>query len=82
MMIENFDLTGWTLFSERLNSKSYMSADRKWMLKVGGATVDNNLESLEYDREATKLALEVGVKTPKVKDVVRLSTGECGLIYE
>ena len=82
MMIENFDLTGWTLFSERLNSKSYMSADRKWMLKVGGATVDNNLESLEYDREATKLALEVGVKTPKVKDVVRLSTGEFGLIYE
>ena len=61
-MIKNFDLTGWTCFSERLNSKSYVSADRKWMLKLGGATVDNNIESLEHDREATMKALEVGVK--------------------
>ncbi len=81
-MIENFDLTGWKLFSERLNSKSYVSADRKWMLKVGGATVENSIELLEHDREATKLALEVGVKTPQVQDVVRLSSGEFGLIYE
>ena len=81
-MIENFDLTGWTCFSERLNSKSYVSADRKWMLKVGGATVENSIEVLEYDRDATKKALEIGIKTPNVQDVVKLSTGEFGLIYE
>lgn len=81
-MIKNFDLTGWTLFSERLNSKNYVSADRKWMLKLGGVTVDNNIESLEYDREATRKALEVGVKTPQVGDVVQIPSGEFGLIYE
>lgn len=81
-MIKNFDLTGWTLFSERLNSKSYMSADRKWMLKLGGETVDNNIESLEYDREATEKALEIGVKTPKVGDIVETESGALGLIYE
>ena len=81
-MIKNFDLTGWTLFSERLNSKSYVSADRKWMLKLGGETVDNNIESLEYDREATEKALEVGIKTPKVGDIVETKDGTLGLIYE
>ena len=81
-MIENFDLTGWTLFSERLNSKNYVSADGKWMLKVGGETLDNNIESLEYDKEATLKTLETGVKTPMVKDIVRLPSGELGLIYE
>lgn len=82
IMIKNFDLTGWTCFSERLNSKSYVSADRKWMLKLGGATVDNNIESLEHDREATMKALEVGVKTPKVGDIVETKDGALGLIYE
>ena len=32
-MIKNFDLSGWTCFSERRNSKSYMSPDKKWMVK-------------------------------------------------
>lgn len=82
IVIENFDLTGWTLFSERLNSKNYVSSDGKWMLKVCGETVDNNIESLEYDREATMKTLETGVKTPMVKDIVKLPNGELGLIYE
>lgn len=81
-MIKNFDLAGWTLFSERLNSKSYVSADRKWMIKLGGETVENNIESLEYDREATVKALEVGVKTPKVGDIVETESGALGLMYE
>ena len=80
MMIENFDLTGWTLFSERLNSKNYVSPDGKWMLKVCGETLDNNIESLEYDKEATMKTLETGVKTPLVKDIVKLPNGEFAAI--
>ena len=81
-MIKNFDLTGWTCFSERRNSKSYMSADKKWMVKFGTEFAPMTLESLEKEMEVTKKALAIGVKTPKVDDIVELPTGELGLIYE
>ncbi len=81
-MIKNFDLTGWTCFSERRNSKSYMSADKKWMVKFGTEFAPMTIESLEKEMEVTKKALEIGVKTPKVDDIVELPSGELGLIYE
>ena len=81
-MIKNFDLTGWTCFSERRNSKSYMSADKKWMVKFGTEFAKATLESLEHEMDVTNKALEVGVKTPKVDDVIELPSGELGLIYE
>lgn len=81
-MIDNFDLTGWTCFSERRNSKSYMSADKKWMVKFGTEFVKVTREQFEAEKEVTLKALEVGVKTPKVRDVVRLPDGTYGLIYE
>lgn len=81
-MIKNFDLTGWTCFSERRNSKSYMSADKKWMVKFGTEFAKATLESLEHEMDVTKKALEVGVKTPKVDDIIELPSGELGLIYE
>ena len=81
-MIKNFDLTGWTCFSERRNSRSYMSADKKWMVKFGTEFAKNTMESLEKERELSLKALEVGVKTPKVDDIVELPDGELGLIYE
>lgn len=81
-MKKNFDLTGWTCFSERRNSKSYMSPDKKWMVKFGTEFAEATLPMLEHEMEVTKKALEVGVKTPKVDDIVELPSGELGLIYE
>ena len=81
-MIKNFDLTGWTCFSERRNSRSYMSADKKWMVKFGTEFAPMTLESLEKEMEVTKKAIAIGVKTPKVDDIVELPSGELGLIYE
>ncbi len=81
-MIKNFDLAGWTCFSERRNSKSYVSADKKWMVKFGTDFAPMTLESLEKEMEVTKKAIEIGVKTPKVDDIVELPSGELGLIYE
>ena len=81
-MIKNFDLNGWTCFSERRNSKSYMSADKKWMVKFGTEFAEVTLESLENERAITKKALEIGVKTPKVDEIVELPDGKLGLIYE
>ena len=81
-MIKNFDLTGWTCFSERRNSKSYMSPDKKWMVKFGTEFTNNSIEQFEVEKQITLKALEVGVKTPKVQDVVQLPDGTSGLIYE
>lgn len=81
-MKKNFDLTGWTCFSQRRNSKSYMSPDKKWMVKFGTEFAEATLPMLEHEMEVTKKALEVGVKTPKVDDIVELPSGELGLIYE
>ena len=81
-MIKNFDLTGWTCFSERRNSKSYMSDDKKWMVKFGTEFAPMTLSTLQEEMGVTNKAIEIGVKTPKVKDIVELPTGELGLIYE
>ena len=81
-MKKNFDLTGWTCFSERRNSKSYMSSDKKWMVKFGTEFAEATLPILEHEMEVTKKALEVGVKTPKVDEIIELPSGKLGLIYE
>ena len=81
-MIKNFDLTNWTCFSNRRNSKSYMSPDKKWMVKFGTEFAESTLEKLESEMEISKKAIEIGVKTPKVDDIVELPNGELGLIYE
>ena len=81
-MIKDFDLKGWTCFSERRNSRSYMSADGKWMVKFGTEFAPVTLDSLEKEMAVTKKAVEIGVKTPNVKDIVQLPSGELGLIYE
>ena len=81
-MIKNFDLSGWTCFSERRNSKSYMSPDKKWMVKFGTEFAAVSLEDLEHEIEVTNKAQAIGIKTPKVDDIVELPTGELGLIYE
>lgn len=81
-MIKDFDLKGWTCFSERRNSRSYMSADKKWMVKFGTEFAPMTLESLQKEMEVTKKAIEIGVKTPEVDDIVQLPSGELGLIYQ
>lgn len=81
-MIKNFDLTGWTCFSDRRNSKSYKSQDGKWMVKFGTEFAEATMESLEKEMGVTKKALAIGVKTPKVDDIVELPDGKLGLIYE
>ena len=81
-MIKDFDLSGWTCFSERRNSKSYMSADKKWMIKFGTEFTKATVESLEREKELTDKAVGIGVKTPKVGEIVELPSGELGLMYE
>ena len=81
-MIKNFDLSTWTQFSNRKNSQSYVSADKKWMVKFPTEMSERDDGGMEKEKEFTIRALEVGIKTPKVGDVVELPDGRRGLIYE
>ena len=81
-MIKNFDLTDWICFSDRRNSKSYMSKDKKWMVKFGTEFTKVSYDDLIKEQQMTQRVLNIGVKTPKVGDIVELPNGEIGLIYE
>ena len=37
--LKHIDLSTWTCFSERVNSKSYVSADKKWMVKFDAESI-------------------------------------------
>lgn len=81
-MIENFKIDGWTLFSQRRNSLSYFSSDKKWVLKTSGKEGEMTLERCLKNYETTKYLSQLGVPTPEVKDVIRLENGQYGIIYQ
>ena len=81
-MYRKIDLSDWTCFSNRFNSKSYVSSDRKWMVKFASDAKCNDENLLEREREKAFKALSIGVKTPKVGDIVVDDEGRKGLIYE
>lgn len=81
-MQENFDISNWTLFSDRRNSKSYHSPDKKWMIKFNTDVRESSMDAFKEDQETTNKALAIGVKTPKVGEIVKTTDGKIGLIYE
>ena len=81
-MVKDFDLNGWIQFSSRRNSQSYFSTDKKWMVKFGTDVTERSIEDLEKEQSLINKAVEFGVKTPKVSDIVKLSDGKLGLIYQ
>lgn len=81
-MKTNFDLTGWNCFSERRNSTSYMSPDKKWMAKFFTEATASIEDELVNEMEVTRKAISIGIKTPKVDDICELSNGKKGIVYE
>lgn len=80
--LKKIDLSTWTCFSDRVNSKSYVSADKKWMVKFSSDTYLIDEMSMYREQEMARKALRIGVKTPIVGDVVIDDEGRKGLIFE
>ncbi|MCQ2609477.1 MAG: phosphotransferase [Lachnospiraceae bacterium] len=80
--MEKTSLKNWQLFSERHNSRNYMSLDHKWLLKTSSDKVTIPLSSLEEEYELNKDILALGVATPKIKGIVEIEEGGLGIIYE
>ena len=79
--MENFDLTGWTMFSNRHNSENYISPDGKWMLKLGVSDSDVSRELLEREQAKSAKVAALGIPVPKIDRLVQVGN-RCGLIYE
>lgn len=77
----NFDLTGWTMFSNRHNSENYNSPDGKWMLKLGFPGFCSSHEDLLREQEMCKKVFALGIPTPQVGEIVEVD-GRLGLVYE
>lgn len=81
-MIKNFDLSEWVCFSERRNSKNYVNADRTKMIKIITDINEKDLSEIEKEKEVTDKAISVGIKTPKVYDLIECADGSKGLLYQ
>ena len=79
---KKIDLSTWACFSDRLNSKSYVSLDKKWMVKFDASTSLNDDAVIYREQDMARKALALGVKTPKVGDIVVDDEGRKGLVFE
>lgn len=81
-MIKNFDLTDWTCFSNRRNSKNYVNADKTKMVKIITSINEKDFGEIEKEKEITDKAISIGIKTPKAYDLIECADGSKGLIYQ
>lgn len=68
--------------SERGNSKTYITKDKKWVIKFASSDAGNTLEDYEKRQRNSKIAESLEIKTPKVGDIVVNKDGSYGLEYE
>lgn len=76
------NLNEWEQFSSRRNSNGYISKDGKWYLKASPDGRDFSMEELKQAQNTTNLCIEMGIKTPKVGDIVEMPNGKLALMYE
>ncbi len=80
MNVINYD--EWELFSARRNSTNYRSFDQSKVLKVSGPDLTYDLDVLEHEKAITEAVVSLGIKTPRVLEIVKDPKGTYGIIYE
>lgn len=79
--MRKISLNDWTLFSERMNSKNFVSKDGKLILKTSNET-DYSIEDFEKEIRISKDVASLGIPTPKALEIVKIENGGIGLISE
>jgi len=79
--LKRVDLSEWTLVSERADSRTYTSTDRKWLLKII-LSCEGQLESLIEEQRISNAMCKLGISTPKVGGIVETNDGALGIIYQ
>ncbi len=80
--MNELDITGWSLLSERQSTRSYTSPDGKWMLKVLRSLDEGGLEALQKEQDISSYVYSIGIPTPKAGGVVNVRGGGVGALYQ
>lgn len=80
--MKTIDTKDWVLFSERRNSTSFISKDGSLMLKASPKEKRLSLQELQDEMDISNTALSLGIKTPRPVEIVRLSDGNFGAVYQ
>lgn len=80
-MVE-IDVSNWSLLSERLASKSYVSPDGEWMMKFCLASEKNDVAALEEEQEISGYVDSLGIPTPAAGGLVEVKGGGVGSLYQ
>ena len=80
--MQEIDITGWNLLSERQSTRSYTSPDGKWMVKVLRTLKEGDLESLQREQDISSYVNSIGIPTPEAGGVVKMKDGSTGALYQ
>ncbi len=80
--MKKINLDGWTQFSDREFSKSYISPDEKLMAKVTKGSDDDLVKAMNREYVVAKSANQLGFPTPMVEELFELEDGSVGIQYE
>lgn len=78
----DINISEWTLLSERLFSKNYISPDQKWLMKYYTRLAAEDRAVLEQEQEISRAVAELGIPTPKTGGVIELPDGSFGALFE
>lgn len=80
--MRKISLDDWTLFSERNNSRNYISKDGNRILKASSLVSEIKIEDCENDIRMSNDVADLGIPTPKTLEIVEIENGGIGLISE
>ena len=80
--MKTVDIKDWDLFSERRNSTSFVSKDGRLMLKASPKEKSFSLQELQDEMDISNRAISLGIKTPMPVEIVQLTDGSFGAVYE
>lgn len=79
---DTVDISDWTLLSERLSTRNYISPDGKWMMKYFPSLGEDDIAALKREQEISSYVLSLGIPTPEAGGIVAVKGGGLGSVYQ
>ena len=80
--MKTVDYSEWEVFSSRRNSVNYKNHDESLILKTSGPECIFKLEELEIEKATSDKVRSLGIKSPKILEIVDDGKGGYGMISE
>ncbi|MCQ2609882.1 MAG: hypothetical protein MJ151_03745, partial [Lachnospiraceae bacterium] len=80
--MRKISINDWQLFSKRRNSNNYYNKDKTLILKTSSEKIKIGLDEFENELKYSNEVSSLGIKTPKILEVVEFDCGGYGIISE